>query len=98
MSSRGAVDLSLESLLIVYGPMAGMLLWFMYREKVREEKAGKRDDEMRDVIVQNTAAMTLVNAAITEFRVEMQKNRAAVHQLRDETHGKTRIMRRDETE
>ncbi len=98
MSSSGAIDLSLESLLIVYGPMAGMLAWFMYREKVREENAGKRDVELRDVIAKTTEATTLATAAIAEVRAEMQKNRAATYQLRDEMRGNTRIMHRDGSE
>ena len=102
MSPRGAVDLSLDSLLIVYGPMAGMLIWFMYREKVREDRAEKRDAELRDVIAQNTKAMTINAAATTELRsevrAELQKNRTAIYQIRDEKRGNTRIMRRNEEE
>ncbi len=95
-SAAGTVGLSLESLIIVYGPMAGMLIWFMYRENVREKKAEKRDEELRSVLLRNTEAMTLFNASIAELRAEMQKNRVAVYQLRDEAHGNTRVMRRDE--
>ncbi len=98
MSSGGAIDLSLESLLIVYGPMAGMLIWFMYREKVREAKADRRDEELRDVIVKGTEVTTLATVAIAEMRADMQKNRTAVHQLRDEVRSATRVMHRDEEE
>ncbi len=98
VATHSAVGLSLESLLIVYGPMAGMLIWFMYREKVREENAGKRDEELRGVIVKSTEATTLVIAAIAELRAESQKNRVATYQLRDEMRGNTRIIHRDGSE
>ncbi len=104
MASRGAVDLSLDSLIIAYGPMAGMLAWFMYRDNAREKNAVKRDTEFQAAIVRHTEAMTLVHAGLAQLIAEGEKGRHAIHRLADEVHdfgarpmrGNTRIMRRDE--
>lgn len=88
----GTIDLSWGSFIIVYGPMAGMLAWFMHREKVRDANEAKREERRADNENRQIEAITLVIAAVAEFRADLQKSRTAVYQLRDETRSKTRII------
>ncbi|MCD8352431.1 MAG: hypothetical protein LUC93_17645 [Planctomycetaceae bacterium] len=67
------------SLVKMYGPMAGMLIWFMQREKTRDA-----------LVVDCAKAITNLNATLTEYRKDMEKMRLALYQVRDEARGKRR--------
>ncbi len=94
--TAGVVGLSWETLLTIYGPMAGMLVWFMHREKIRDMKEEHRDKAFCGLIVQCTEALTRMNSTLAEFRADLEKHRAAVYRLCDESRGNARIFERSE--
>lgn len=90
------VGLTWESLVIVYGPMAGMLVWFIWREEKRDKREVERRKAAEEQTAKQVEAITKFEATLSEFRADIQKNRTAVYQLRDEARGKTRVIEKEE--
>ncbi|MCD8138323.1 MAG: hypothetical protein LUE17_00830 [Planctomycetaceae bacterium] len=61
------------SLIKSFGPMAGVIIWFMHRQKTYDT-----------LVVDCTKATTALNATLNEFRADMEKMRVILYQLRDE--------------
>ena len=98
------VKLSWDTLITIYGPMAGMLGWFMYVEKNRMKGEKERNDTLISLVGDCTETITAVNATLVQLRAENEKQRGAIYRLVDEVHDfkgglgdtKTYIMKRED--
>ncbi len=96
------VKLSWDTLITIYGPMAGIIAWFMWVEKNRIKGEKGRTDTLISLVGDCTATITSANATLVQLRAESEKNRNALYRLADEVHdfkggtggSNTRIMER----
>ncbi len=95
----GMIGFNWETALTVYGPMSGVIIWFMTRER-------KRDERLFGLVEKCTEVMAKVETSLAQSSLDDEKQRTATYQLRDAVreltgaahHGKTRIMHRDDEE
>ena len=98
------VKLSWDTLVTIYGPMAGMLLWFMYVEKNRMKNERERNDTLISLVGDCRETIASANATLIQLRAENEKQRCAIYRLADEVHDfkggrgdtKTFIMKRED--
>ncbi len=101
-SADPTIKLSWDTLITIYGPMAGIIAWFMWKEKDRMKSEKERTDTLISLVGNCTATITSVNATLVQLRAESEKNRSALYRLADEVHdakagaggSNTRIMER----
>lgn len=75
-------------ILEMYGPMAGMILWFMHREKLRDERDAAQRAEFIRLIESCTSVMVEVKTKLAQTCTETEKTRVAVYQVKDIVQGK----------
>lgn len=97
----GMIGVNWETALTVYGPMGGVIIWFMTRER-------KRDERLFALVEKCTLVMAKVETALAQAHEGDEKQRAAIYQLRDAVRdfgahvdstpirGNTRVMHREE--
>ena len=102
-ASGGMIGVNWETALTVYGPMGGVIIWFMTRER-------KRDERLFALVEKCTGVMAKVETSLAQSAADDEKQRTAIYQLRDAVrdfeahvtaapmHSKTRVIRRDEEE
>ena len=73
----GMIGVNWETALTVYGPMGGVIIWFMTREK-------KRDERLFVLVEKCTEVMAKVENALAQSHEGDEKQRAATYQLRDD--------------
>lgn len=78
-----AIKLSWETLVTIYGPMGGVLVWLIRREDRREKDEKDRRREWTELVKNNTEALTQVKETLTLTRVDDEKQRLATYQLKD---------------
>ena len=96
---NGMAAVNWETALTIYGPMGGIIVWFMIREKKRDERLFALVEKCTDVIAK-------VEDALAKSSADDEKLRVVTYRLRDDVrglasaahHGKTRITHRDEEE
>ncbi len=80
------IALRWDTLITIYGPMAGIIAWFMWREKIAQKAEATRTDTLISLVGDCTATITSVNATLVQLRAESEKNRNALYRLADEVH------------
>ncbi len=100
-----AIQLTWETLLTIYGPMAVWLVWFIRIDSIRRKEDKEQRAEWMERLERNTAMMTKVVEALTLTRADDDKHRTAIYRLVEEVrdigvmirgaggNGNTRIMK-----
>ena len=73
------VGVNWETALTFYGPMGGIIVWFMYREKKRDERLFALVEKCTDVIAK-------VEDALAKTSADNEKQRNALYRLAEEVH------------
>lgn len=65
--------MALEDMLLIYGPLGIMVVWFMWRTKKQDDAEDARAERMATLIENNTVALTKCADAMNSCPYKNQK-------------------------
>lgn len=84
-SSRpSAIQLTWETLVTIYGPMAVWLIWFIRRDDQRRKEDAEHRREWTGLVKNNTEALANVTTSLSLGLANDEKNRLATYKVADE--------------
>ncbi len=102
-----AIQLTWETLLTIYGPMAVWLVWFIRIDSIRRKEDKEHRGEWMELLKQSAKTMTKVEEALDLAHADDDKHRTAMYRLVEEVRdigvmirgaggsGNTRIMKNE---